>query len=125
MAPRTGLRGRPPAAYGPPRRGARAAESEATEVRGPPPRGSGAFERRTGGLLRRLVSASLLVNARSQAELLEQAKPDLRPRREARDGVAQPRELHLADDGDGRGMDELGRLRARDRGADEHAAGLV
>ena len=56
---------------------------------------------------------------------LEQAKPELRARRERRHGVPEVLERHLADDGDRRRVQRLCDLGARDRRADDDAALLV
>src|SRR4051812_45695666 len=58
-------------------------------------------------------------------ERLEQVEPDLAAGGERRDRVAQALDRHLADDGDGRGVQEVGDLGAGEGGADDHAAALV
>src|SRR5690349_8514852 len=62
---------------------------------------------------------------RRPVDRLEQLEPDLAAGREGGNGVTQPRDRHLADHRDGRRVQEVGYLRADDRGADEHAALLV
>src|SRR4029077_2225659 len=62
---------------------------------------------------------------RLQPGRLEQLQPELTPRREARDGVGEPVERDLADDGDRRGMQHLTDLEADEGGDRDHAVGVV
>ena len=62
---------------------------------------------------------------RLQPRRLEQLQPELAARRERRDGVSEPLQRHLADDGDRRRMQHLADLEAHERCAGDHAADLV
>src|SRR3954468_12497801 len=57
--------------------------------------------------------------------LLQETQPELAARREAGHGVPEALERDLADDGDGRRVDELADVDAGERRADDHAAVLV
>jgi len=61
----------------------------------------------------------------ASSQRLQEVQPNLAARWERRDGVSESIHWNLANHGDCRGMQELGHIDARERGANKHLAVLV